>query len=69
MKAGAVEPVLPLRLGRFLRWFFNASPDVVVEPVRPRLSTRRSPAVSRRQPPRVVARHSGPVRVAAKGKP
>ena len=69
MKAGSVDTELPNRLGRFLRWFFNASPEVAVEPVRPQLSARRGPAVSQRHPPRVLGRHCGPVRVAAKGKP
>jgi hypothetical protein len=67
MKAGSREPVLSHRLGRFLRWFFNASPDAVELPP-PRLPARRSATLSHHQPPRVVARHRGPVRVAVKGK-
>ena len=69
MKAGSAETVIPNRLGRFLRWFFNASPEVSVELPKPRLAARRSAVLSHRQPPRVLARHSGPVRVAVKGKP
>ena len=69
MKAGTVEPVFSHRLGRFLRWFFNASPDDIAELPKPRLPAGRAPAVSHREPPRVVARHSGPVRVAVKGRP
>jgi hypothetical protein len=68
MKAGNAEDLLPHRLVRFLRWFFNASPDAV-EPVRPGPAARRIPTVSHRHQPRVVARHRGPVRVAVKGKP
>ena len=59
---------LAKRLGRFVRWFFSASPDAVVEsrpPASPRAHNR---AVSRRERPPLVARHSGPVRVALKGK-
>jgi hypothetical protein len=67
MKAGSREPVLSHRLGRFLRWFFDAAPDAVELPP-PQPSARRSAAFSNRQPPRVVARHRGPVRVAVKGK-
>jgi hypothetical protein len=68
MNSGAAEPAFLQRLGRFLRWFFNASPDAIVEPPLPRSATLRRPTVSHRQQPRPLARHSGPVRVAVKGK-
>jgi len=56
------------RLGRFVRWFFSASPDAVIES-RPLAPPRpHSRAVSHRERPRLMARHSGPVRVAVKGK-
>jgi len=52
------------RVDRFLRWFFTASPDVVVTaPTQPRSRT-----VAHRQPPRLRPQHSGPVRVASKAK-
>lgn len=69
MKAAASESAFALKLGRFLRWFFNASPDAVVEPALPGFSSPRAPTVSHRLPPRVLARHTGPVRVPVKGKP
>jgi hypothetical protein len=56
------------RLGRFVRWFFSASPEAVIES-RPLASPRpHSRAVRHRERPPLVARHSGPVRVAVKAK-
>jgi hypothetical protein len=52
------------RLDRFLRWFFSASPD----PVAPAPPRRLSRTVARRQPSRLLPKHSGPVRVAGRAK-
>ena len=65
---GAMKTVaaskLSERVDRFLRWFFTASPDVVV----PAPTQPRSRTVAHRQPPRLRPQHSGPVRVASKAK-
>jgi hypothetical protein len=54
------------RVDRFLRWFFTASPDVVIAPPRPQ--PPRSRTVAHRKPARLRPQHSGPVRVAVKAK-
>jgi hypothetical protein len=56
------------RVDRFIRWFFTVSPEAVELPPRPP-ARPRSRVVSHRKPTSLRARHSGPVRVAAKGKP
>lgn len=61
-------PSFSERLDRFIRWFFTVSPDAVVEPP-PSRSQPRSRIVAHRVPTRLRPQHSGPVRVAAKGKP
>ena len=61
------RPRLFERVDRFLRWFFTASPDVVVAPP-PTTVKARSRAVAHRKPTRPRPHHSGPVRVAAKAK-
>lgn len=58
------------RVDRFLRWFLNAAPDAVA--VKPRPAGPAKPekrTVARRKPIRLRPLHSGPVRVAVKGKP
>ena len=56
------------RVDRFLRWFVTVTPDEVAPrpptPVKPKSRT-----VARRKPTHLRPHHSGPVRVAAKGKP
>jgi hypothetical protein len=61
-------PSFSERVDRFLRWFFTASPDAVIEPLPPRGAQPRSRIVAHRTPTRLRPRHSGPVRVVAKGK-
>jgi len=53
------------RVDRFLRWFFTASPDAVVEPASMK---PRSRTVAHCKPTRLRPKHSGPVRVAVKAK-
>ncbi len=56
------------RVDRFLRWFFTVTPDAEVAPL-PRGPTQpRSRIVAHRTPTRLRPQHSGPVRVAVKGK-
>jgi hypothetical protein len=57
------------RVDRFLRWFLNATPDVVVEPAPASPAKPKSKTVARRKPSRLRRKHSGPVPVAGKGKP
>jgi len=63
------RPRLSERVDRFLRWFFTASPDVIVAPApQPTPVKARSRAVAHRKPTRPRPHHSGPVRVAVKAK-
>ena len=62
------RPRLSERVDRFLRWFFTASPDVVVAPPPPAAARPRSRTVAHRKPARPRPHHSGPVRVAVKAK-
>jgi hypothetical protein len=57
------------RVDRFVRWFFTTSPEAVIEPWQPTPAKPRSRAVAHRKPTRLRPQHSGPVRVAVKGKP
>jgi hypothetical protein len=56
------------RWGRFVRWFFIASPTDVGPP-KPPLRGRLKQQVARRKPMRFVPNTASPVRVAVKGKP
>lgn len=56
------------RVDRFVRWFFTASPEAVIEPWQPTPAKPRSRTVAHRKPTRLRPQHSGPVRVAVKGK-
>ncbi|MEO8310352.1 MAG: hypothetical protein ABI520_04185 [Caldimonas sp.] len=64
----ADAPSLTERVDRFLRWFFTASPDADAVPLPPLRTQPRSRTVANRVPTRLRPQHSGPVRVAAKGK-
>lgn len=65
----AEAPSLSDRVDRFLRWFLNTTPDVVVEARQAAPAKPRSRAVARSKPIGLRPKHSGPVRVAGKGKP
>jgi len=65
----ADDPSFFARVERFLRWFLNVTPDVVVEPRPAGPAKARSRTVARRKRTRLRAKHSGPVRAADKGKP
>jgi hypothetical protein len=62
------RPRISERVDRFLRWFFTASPDVVVTPPPLAAAEPRSRTVAHRKPARPRPHHSGPVRVAVKAK-
>lgn len=65
-------PTFSERVDRFVRWFFTASPEAVIEPWQPTPAKPRSRTVAHRahrKPTRLRPRHSGPVHVAVKGKP
>ena len=62
-------PRLSERFDRFLRWFFTASPDDIVDPAPRIAASPRSRAVAHHKPTRLRPHHSGPVRVAVKAKP
>jgi hypothetical protein len=62
-------PTFSERVDRFVRWFFTVSPEAVIEPWQPTPAKPRSGTVAHRKPARLRPRHSGPVRVAVKGKP
>ena len=57
------------RVDRFVRWFFTTSPEAVIEPRQPTPAQPGSRTVAQRKPTRLRPQHSGPVRVAVKGKP
>ena len=65
MKSADGSP-LSERVDRFLRWFFTASPEAVVEAPPKREAKVRSRTVARRKPTRLRPQHSGPVRLPVK---
>jgi hypothetical protein len=57
-------PAFSARFGRFVRWFFTASPEADLPPLP--VAAPRSRTVSHCPPAQTRARHAGPVRVGAK---
>jgi hypothetical protein len=62
----ADAPTFAERFDRFIRWFFTASPEAGLAPLRPASASSRT--VSQHRPAHVRPRHGGPVRIVTKGK-